>query len=148
MRCITALAGFLAAREAPRFRPATGGAPAWRGWQSLFCLIWLAAATLTRYCSLASLIATTPFILWWLGELPEAQLVAVLTGLLWIMHWPNISRLLAGTENKIGKPTASLKREPALSAVLAGDDPEAIVLDFMQPQRAGGGFGAFIGRQG
>jgi hypothetical protein len=47
--------------------------------------------------------------LWWLGELPEAQLVAVLTGLLWIMHWPNISRLLAGAENKIGKPTASLK---------------------------------------
>ena len=72
-----------------------------------FCLIWLAAATLTRYCLLASLIATTPFILWWLGELPEAQLVAVLTGLLWIMHWPNISRLLVGTENKIGKPTAS-----------------------------------------
>ena len=32
-------------------------------------LIWVAAATLTRYCSLASLIATTPFILWWLGEL-------------------------------------------------------------------------------
>jgi glycerol-3-phosphate acyltransferase PlsY len=37
-----------------------------------FCLIWLAVATLTRYTSLASLIASaaTPFMLWGLGELP------------------------------------------------------------------------------
>jgi glycerol-3-phosphate acyltransferase PlsY len=70
-----------------------------------FCLIWLAVATLTRYFSLAALIASaiTPFILWGLGQLPEAKLFALLTALLWIMHGANIARLLAGTEGKISK---------------------------------------------
>ena len=71
-----------------------------------FCLIWLAVAALTRYSSLAGLIASaaTPFILWGLDQLPEAKLFALLTVLLWIMHGANISRLIAGTEAKIGKP--------------------------------------------
>jgi glycerol-3-phosphate acyltransferase PlsY len=30
-----------------------------------------------------------------------------LTGLLWIMHRPNIARLLAGTEPKIGRSTSA-----------------------------------------
>jgi acyl phosphate:glycerol-3-phosphate acyltransferase len=74
-----------------------------------FCLIWLAVAALTRYSSLAALIASaaTPFALWALGERPEAMLFAVLTVLLWIMHRANIARLIKGTEGKIGKPAAS-----------------------------------------
>jgi glycerol-3-phosphate acyltransferase PlsY len=72
----------------------------------VFCLIWLAVAMLTRYPSLAALIASaaTPFILWWLGQLPETKLFALLTILLWIMHRANISRLLDGTEGKMRKP--------------------------------------------
>jgi acyl phosphate:glycerol-3-phosphate acyltransferase len=71
-----------------------------------FCLIWLAVAALTRYSSLAALVASvaTPPALWLLGYRPEATLFAVLTVVLWIMHRANISRLLNGTEGKIGKP--------------------------------------------
>jgi acyl phosphate:glycerol-3-phosphate acyltransferase len=74
-----------------------------------FCLIWLAVAALTRFSSLASLIASaaTPFILWGLGQWPEAKLFALLTVLLWLVHRGNIARLLAGTEGKIGKPATS-----------------------------------------
>jgi acyl phosphate:glycerol-3-phosphate acyltransferase len=74
-----------------------------------FCLIWLAVAALTRYSSLASLIASaaTPFALWLLGHRPDAALFVVLTVLLWIMHRANIARLLNGTEGKIGKPAPS-----------------------------------------
>jgi acyl phosphate:glycerol-3-phosphate acyltransferase len=74
-----------------------------------FCAIWLAVAALTRYSSLAALVASavTPPALWFLGYRPEAELFALLTALLWIMHRANISRLINGTEGKIGKPAAS-----------------------------------------
>ena len=74
-----------------------------------FCLIWLAVAALTRYSSLAALVASaaTPPALWLLGYRPEAGLFALLTVILWIMHRANISRLINGTEGKIGKPAAS-----------------------------------------
>jgi glycerol-3-phosphate acyltransferase PlsY len=74
-----------------------------------FCLIWLAVAALTRYSSLAALVASaaTPFALWVLDRLPEAALFGALTVLLWIMHRTNIARLISGTEGKIGKPAAS-----------------------------------------
>jgi glycerol-3-phosphate acyltransferase PlsY len=45
---------------------------------------------------------TTPILLWWLGHPALAALFAVLTLLLWLMHRANISRLVAGTESKIG----------------------------------------------
>jgi len=69
-----------------------------------FCILWLAIAAITRYSSLAALIAsaTTPGILWWNGNVREAQLFLLLTALLWLMHRANIARLLAGTESKIG----------------------------------------------
>jgi acyl phosphate:glycerol-3-phosphate acyltransferase len=74
-----------------------------------FCLIWLAVAALTRYSSLAGLVASavTPFVLWALGDLPEAELFGAVTVLLWIVHRANIARLINGTEGKIGKPAAS-----------------------------------------
>jgi acyl phosphate:glycerol-3-phosphate acyltransferase len=73
-----------------------------------FCLLWLAVAAITRYSSLAALVASaaTPFALWVLGERPQAALFALLTVLLWVMHRGNIARLIEGTEGKIGKPAA------------------------------------------
>jgi glycerol-3-phosphate acyltransferase PlsY len=69
-----------------------------------FGLIWIGVAALTRYSSLAALIASaaTPFAIWLMGERPEAMLFALLTALLWIMHRANIARLVKGTESKIG----------------------------------------------
>jgi acyl phosphate:glycerol-3-phosphate acyltransferase len=69
-----------------------------------FALVWLAVAALTRYSSLAALIASaaTPFAVWFMGERPAAVLFALLTALLWMMHRANIVRLVNGTESKIG----------------------------------------------
>jgi glycerol-3-phosphate acyltransferase PlsY len=74
-----------------------------------FCLIWLAVAAITRYSSVAALVASaaTPFALWMLGTWPEPALFALLTVLLSFMHRANIARLMNGTEDKIGKTAAS-----------------------------------------
>jgi glycerol-3-phosphate acyltransferase PlsY len=74
-----------------------------------FCIIWAALAAAARYSSLAALIASaaTPAILWWKGDLPQAQLFLLLSVLLWFMHRANIARLLRGTEGKIGKGLAA-----------------------------------------
>jgi glycerol-3-phosphate acyltransferase PlsY len=71
----------------------------------VFCVLWLAIAALSRYSSLAALIASliTPILLWGLGHLALAALFTVLTLLLFYMHRENIRRLLAGTEGKIGQ---------------------------------------------
>jgi acyl phosphate:glycerol-3-phosphate acyltransferase len=75
-------------------------------WPALltFAVLWLAIAALTRYSSLAALVASaaTPAVLWWSGNLPEAELFLLLAVLLWVMHRANIARLIAGTESKIG----------------------------------------------
>jgi len=70
----------------------------------VFCLVWLAVAAVSRYSSLAALVASlaTPLFLWSEGYLQEAQLFALFTLLLWIKHRSNIARLAAGTEGKIG----------------------------------------------
>lgn len=69
-----------------------------------FGAIWIAVAALTRYSSLAGLIASaaTPFLLLWRGDRPESMLFAVLTVLLWFRHRDNLRRLAQGTESKIG----------------------------------------------
>ena len=69
-----------------------------------FGAIWLAVAAVSRYSSLAALVASaaTPAMLWWFGHPREAALFAVLALLLWLMHRANIARLMAGTEGKIG----------------------------------------------
>jgi glycerol-3-phosphate acyltransferase PlsY len=71
----------------------------------LFCAVWLLIAVITRYSSLSALIASlvTPILLWWLGHLALAALFAALTLLVFYAHRENISRLLAGTEGKIGQ---------------------------------------------
>jgi glycerol-3-phosphate acyltransferase PlsY len=70
----------------------------------VFCAIWLAIAALTRYSSLAALIASaaTPALLWWHGDVQDARVFLLLSALLWIMHRANIARLVRGTEGKIG----------------------------------------------
>jgi glycerol-3-phosphate acyltransferase PlsY len=69
-----------------------------------FCLIWIVIAAALRYSSLAALAASaaTPAVLWWNGNVPEAELFLFLTVLIWLMHRANIARLLSGTENQIG----------------------------------------------
>jgi glycerol-3-phosphate acyltransferase PlsY len=75
-------------------------------WLALFtfCIVWLAVAGLSRYSSLAALMASavTPLILWARGGGPLFVLFAVLTIMLWFMHRGNIVRLLQGSETKIG----------------------------------------------
>jgi acyl phosphate:glycerol-3-phosphate acyltransferase len=70
----------------------------------VFCAIWLVIAALSRYSSLAALVASaaTPVFLWWRGDLKDAALFLLLSVLLWIMHRANIARLLNRTEGKIG----------------------------------------------
>jgi glycerol-3-phosphate acyltransferase PlsY len=66
--------------------------------------VWLAVAYLTRYSSLAALLActATPLLLWSFGHGAPAALFAVLAAVVWITHRANIARLMAGTETKIG----------------------------------------------
>jgi glycerol-3-phosphate acyltransferase PlsY len=70
----------------------------------VFCLVWLVVAAVSRYSSLAALVASlaTPLFLWSDGYLQEAQLFALFTVLLWVKHRSNIARLGAGSEGKIG----------------------------------------------
>ena len=70
----------------------------------VFIALWLAVAGISRYSSLAALLASaaTPLALWFLSAPNVALLFLVMTALLWIMHRANISRLMAGTEGKIG----------------------------------------------
>ena len=77
-----------------------------------FAAIWLAVAALTRYSSLASLLAcaATPVVLWLNDDRLEAQLFIVLTILVCIIHRANIARLVNGTESKIGKPPVPAPR--------------------------------------
>jgi glycerol-3-phosphate acyltransferase PlsY len=72
-----------------------------------FGVIWGLVAALTRYSSLAGLVATaiTPALLWFLAALRPALLFVILAVIIWIMHRGNIARLLNGTESKIGSKT-------------------------------------------
>jgi len=75
-----------------------------------FGAIWLSMAWVTRYSSLAALVASalTPPILYFAFDLyPEAYLAAVMAVILWIKHHENIRRLLGGTEGRIGDKKAS-----------------------------------------
>ena len=71
----------------------------------VFCLLWLLTAVVSRYSSLSALVASfvTPIFLWWFGHPALAALSALLSLLVFYMHRTNISRLLAGTEGKIGQ---------------------------------------------
>jgi glycerol-3-phosphate acyltransferase PlsY len=68
-----------------------------------FGAIWLAVAAVSRYSSLAALIASaaTPAFLWWIAGPRVAAVFALLSVLLWITHRANIVRLAHGAEGKI-----------------------------------------------
>ncbi len=74
-----------------------------------FGVIWGLIAASTRYSSLAGLLASaaTPMLLWLLAAVNAAIVFVILTALVWFMHRGNISRLVAGTESKIGKKIGS-----------------------------------------
>jgi len=69
-----------------------------------FCVVWLAAAALFRYSSLAAIIAlaATPVAAWWLVDRRVAALASILGLLGLARHHANIRRLLKGEESKIG----------------------------------------------
>jgi glycerol-3-phosphate acyltransferase PlsY len=71
---------------------------------AVFSVIWAAIAALTRYSSLAGLVATAfmpPLLLYYVSS-KSALLFLVLTILVFVTHRANIARLLAGSERKIG----------------------------------------------
>lgn len=71
----------------------------------VFAAVWLGVALLTRYSSLAALVASvaTALSAYFLASTPVGVLLSLLAALLWFMHRANISRLLDGTEGRIGK---------------------------------------------
>jgi glycerol-3-phosphate acyltransferase PlsY len=71
----------------------------------VFCAVWLGAAAIWRYSSLAALLASlaAPLVLWAFGRGEPAVVMALMAALLWWKHSDNISRLLAGAESRIGR---------------------------------------------
>lgn len=70
----------------------------------LFCATWLVVATIFRYSSLAALVAAlaTPFYLFFLDRDDLLSLSIILVILIYFSHRENISRLLSGSESRIG----------------------------------------------
>ncbi|MGF3023416.1 glycerol-3-phosphate 1-O-acyltransferase PlsY [Methylobacterium aquaticum] len=71
----------------------------------VFAAVWIGLAVLLRYSSASALAASaaTPAALWAFGQGRLAVLFCVLALLLWWKHAPNIRRLAAGTEGRIGQ---------------------------------------------
>ena len=72
---------------------------------AIACAAWLVVAAISRYSSLATLlsVAVAPIAAWFLTDSRAAILLTLLVPLVWARHHQNISRLLAGTEPKIGQ---------------------------------------------
>jgi glycerol-3-phosphate acyltransferase PlsY len=70
----------------------------------IFAAVWLLMAILFRYSSLAALTAAVavPIALWFVATPAVAGLFAVMSLILIFKHRTNISRLIAGTEGRIG----------------------------------------------
>ena len=71
----------------------------------VFSAVWLAVAFTLRFSSAAALLASaiSPLLLFLFGRLPEGAVFLVLAVVLWWKHRANLSRLMAGTESKIGQ---------------------------------------------
>lgn len=69
-----------------------------------FVAVWLGVAFLTRFSSLAALCATlvVPILLFLLDQSAMAAAFLLMSALVYYKHWTNISRLLAGSEARIG----------------------------------------------
>jgi glycerol-3-phosphate acyltransferase PlsY len=73
-----------------------------------FIAIWLCVAFITRFSSLAALIAAgaTPLVLWALQFNQASSIYVLLSLILIVKHHENIKRLIAGTESRIGQKSA------------------------------------------
>lgn len=71
----------------------------------VFAIVWLSIAYLSRYSSLSALVATLviPVVLWILGAQEASLVTSAMTVITYWRHKPNIERLIAGTESKIGQ---------------------------------------------
>jgi len=72
----------------------------------LFAALWLGTAAITRYSSLAALVATMGCSLaavWLQLPMPVALAVIMMSGISWARHHANIGRLLTGQESRIGQ---------------------------------------------
>jgi glycerol-3-phosphate acyltransferase PlsY len=78
-----------------------------------FCAVWLAVAWLSRYSSLSALVASaaSPIFLFVMNQPVAAGLFLLLSLLLWINHRANITRLMNGTEGKIGDKSGKTQNE-------------------------------------
>ncbi|MFN3546385.1 MAG: glycerol-3-phosphate 1-O-acyltransferase PlsY [Mesorhizobium sp.] len=78
-------------------------AVAWQG-ALVFAAAWLAVAFVTRYSSLAALVAAlaVPVALYVLGFVQAAELFVLMSLIVFVKHRANIGRLLSGTESRIG----------------------------------------------
>lgn len=67
------------------------------------CAIWLSVAVLSRYSSLASLIAavSSPGIAYFISGLQLCEFSALLAVIIILMHSSNLAKLVKGTESKI-----------------------------------------------
>ncbi|MBN8633130.1 MAG: glycerol-3-phosphate 1-O-acyltransferase PlsY [Rhodobacterales bacterium] len=72
------------------------------------CLTWLVTAVVTRYSSIAALVAAASAGFWilWLTDGSLLILALVLTVLVYARHWANLTRLKTGTEPRIGQKKA------------------------------------------
>jgi glycerol-3-phosphate acyltransferase PlsY len=70
----------------------------------VFAAVWLIVAVVFRYSSLAALTAAVlvPIALWFQSTPEIALLFVVMSVIVFIKHRANISRLMAGTEGRIG----------------------------------------------
>ncbi len=68
------------------------------------CVAWLVVAYATRYSSLSALVAAalSPVWAWVLGYQQMVGLILLLVVLIFLRHHENITRLIAGTESRIG----------------------------------------------
>ncbi len=69
------------------------------------CGVWIGTALITRISSLSALVAfaAAPALAAWFAGKPVVVLALAICGFVWLRHWANIRRLLAGTEPKIGR---------------------------------------------
>ncbi len=71
----------------------------------LLILTWAVTAAITRYSSLSGLVAAALapiYVAWLMPSWAYVSVMFIISGLLFYRHWPNIQRLRAGEEAKIG----------------------------------------------
>ncbi len=80
----------------------------------IVALIWIAVAAITRYSSLAALVAAVAAPLaagWMIGRMSVVLPVTIMAAVLIIRHKANIVKLLAGTESRIGSGKKKAQEE-------------------------------------